>query len=53
MGGVTVCGKVSLGAGLTSRLLSCDKSRFSQVDETHRRAFMTTEFLLEYLPLSR
>ena len=53
MGGVVVCDKVSLGAGLTSRLLSYDKSQFSLVNDTHRRGFMTTEFHSEDLSLGR
>lgn len=53
MAGMTVCDKGSLGAALTSRLLSGDTSQSSLVDEAHRRGFRTTEFLLEDLPLGK
>ena len=53
MGGVVISDKVCLDVVSTSSLLSRDKSQFSLVDETPRRGFMTTMFLLEDLSLGR
>lgn len=48
-----VCDKTCVGVMATSYFLSCEKSQSSLVDEILGREFMTVEFLLEDLPLSR
>lgn len=49
----TVCDKTCVGVMATSYFLSCDKTQSSLVDEILGREFMTIEFLLGDLPLSR